>query len=101
MPRTYMWIVFALLASVAPAAAAGIAGEQMVTLRKTDLEVFTYRPSACTPAALLFLQAQAVAQQHNWPFNWRLIRVPGVGHDAKSMFAAPMAGDALGLATPR
>jgi len=48
-----------------------------------------------------FLQAQTVAQQHNWPFSWRLIRVPGVGHDARSMFASPMAGDALGLAAPR
>jgi hypothetical protein len=43
-----------------------------------------------------FHQAEAVARQHGWPFNWRLVEVPGVGHNAKSIFASPQAADALG-----
>ena len=43
-----------------------------------------------------FHQAEAVARQRGWPFNWRLLVVPGVGHNAKSMFASPEAADALG-----
>jgi pimeloyl-ACP methyl ester carboxylesterase len=43
-----------------------------------------------------FHQAEAVARQHGWPFNWRLLVVPGVGHNAQSMFASPEAADALG-----
>ncbi|GAA0554333.1 putative cell wall-binding protein [Rhizomicrobium palustre] len=35
-----------------------------------------------------FQQAQATAQQHGWAFNWVLVEVPGVGHSARSMFAA-------------
>jgi dienelactone hydrolase len=42
-----------------------------------------------------FHQAQATAQQHGWAFNWRLVEVPGVGHNAKSMFASPQAVEAL------
>jgi dienelactone hydrolase len=47
-----------------------------------------------------FRAAQDVAQAHGWPFNWRLIEVPGVGHSAKSMFDSPQALDALTLAPP-
>lgn len=47
-----------------------------------------------------FHQAEAVAQAHGWPFGWRLVEVPGVGHSARSMFASPMAADALGLPKP-
>jgi len=42
-----------------------------------------------------FHQAEEVARQHGWPFGWRLVEVPGVGHSARSMFASPMAVDAL------
>jgi pimeloyl-ACP methyl ester carboxylesterase len=42
-----------------------------------------------------FEAAQALAQARRWPFNWRLVEVPGVGHRAKKMFAAPEASDAL------
>lgn len=42
-----------------------------------------------------FHQAEDVARQHGWPFGWRLVEVPGVGHNARSMFASPMAADAL------
>lgn len=47
-----------------------------------------------------FHQAEAVAREHAWPFNWRLVEVPGVGHNAKSMLASPQAADALGLPAP-
>ncbi|HEV2674807.1 MAG TPA: hypothetical protein VGV37_09710 [Aliidongia sp.] len=42
-----------------------------------------------------FHQAEELARQHAWPFGWRLVEVPGVGHSARSMFASPMAVDAL------
>jgi pimeloyl-ACP methyl ester carboxylesterase len=47
-----------------------------------------------------FHQAEAVARQHGWPFNWRLLEVPGVGHNARSIFASPEAADALGIRAP-
>jgi pimeloyl-ACP methyl ester carboxylesterase len=47
-----------------------------------------------------FHQAEAVAREHGWPFNWRLVEVPGIAHNAKSMFASPEAGDALGMPVP-
>ena len=42
-----------------------------------------------------FKAAEALARERGWPFNWRLIEVPGVGHRAKRMFAAPEASIAL------
>ncbi len=42
-----------------------------------------------------FKAAQALAQERGWPFAWRLVEVPGVGHRAKKMFAAPEASAAL------
>jgi pimeloyl-ACP methyl ester carboxylesterase len=42
-----------------------------------------------------FKAAQSLAQARGWPFNWRLVEVPGVGHKAKKMFAAPEASAAL------
>jgi pimeloyl-ACP methyl ester carboxylesterase len=44
-----------------------------------------------------FHLAETVAREHGWPFNWRLVEVPGVAHNAKSMFASPRVGDALGM----
>ena len=43
----------------------------------------------------VFDAAQKVAQARGWPFNWRLVELPGVGHSASKMFAAPQATDAL------
>ena len=42
-----------------------------------------------------FNAGKALAQARGWPFNWRLVELPGVGHDAKKMFAAPQASAAL------
>lgn len=42
-----------------------------------------------------FHAAQELARDHGWEFNWRLIEVPGVGHDAKGMYHGPQASAAL------
>jgi pimeloyl-ACP methyl ester carboxylesterase len=43
----------------------------------------------------VFNAARALAQERGWTFNWRLVELPGVGHNAPKMFAAPQASDAL------
>jgi pimeloyl-ACP methyl ester carboxylesterase len=42
-----------------------------------------------------FNAAKTVAQTHGWPLSWRLIELPGVGHNARKMFSAPQAAEAL------
>lgn len=42
-----------------------------------------------------FAAAQAEARKHDWLFKWRLLTVPGIGHDATAMFASPQALQAL------
>jgi pimeloyl-ACP methyl ester carboxylesterase len=42
-----------------------------------------------------FAAAKSLAQDPGWPLNWRLVETPGVGHDARKMFAAPQALEAL------
>ena len=42
-----------------------------------------------------FNAGKALAQARDWPFNWRLMELPGVGHSARKMFAAPQASAAL------
>ena len=42
-----------------------------------------------------FNAGKTLAQARGWTFNWRLIELPGVGHDAREMFAAKQASDAL------
>ena len=42
-----------------------------------------------------FNAAKTLAQTRGWTFNWRLVQLPGVGHSASKMFAAPQASDAL------
>ena len=43
----------------------------------------------------VFDAARKLAQARGWAFNWRLVELPGVGHNAPKMFAAPQASDAL------
>jgi hypothetical protein len=47
-----------------------------------------------------FRAAQAVAQAHGWSCNWRLAEVPGVGHNARTMFASAQALAALSGNSP-
>jgi hypothetical protein len=42
-----------------------------------------------------FHLAQATAERRGWPFHWRLIEVPGIGHNATKMFASPQAIEAF------
>ncbi|MDP1673038.1 MAG: hypothetical protein Q8L65_07965 [Burkholderiales bacterium] len=35
-----------------------------------------------------FRAAQQLAQQRGWPFHWRLVEVPGVGHSARRMIGS-------------
>lgn len=43
----------------------------------------------------VFNAGRALAQERGWTFNWRLVELPGVGHSAQKMFAAPQLADAL------
>jgi hypothetical protein len=36
-----------------------------------------------------FNAAKTLAQARGWKFNWRLVELPGVGHNARKMFSAP------------
>jgi hypothetical protein len=39
--------------------------------------------------------AETLAQSRDWTFNWRLVELPGVGHNTVKMFSSPNAVDAL------
>ena len=43
----------------------------------------------------VFREAELIARQHGWPFNWHLAIVPGVGHSASQMFTSTQMMDAL------
>ena len=43
----------------------------------------------------IYAAAEALAKKNGWPFNWRLIEVPGVGHDATGMYRPRYLEDAL------
>jgi pimeloyl-ACP methyl ester carboxylesterase len=43
----------------------------------------------------LFKAAETLAQARGWTFNWRLVELPGVGHDGQKMLAAQQASEAL------
>ena len=42
-----------------------------------------------------FNAARQLAQEKGWPFGWRLLEVPNVGHSARLMFGAAQAMQAL------
>lgn len=42
-----------------------------------------------------FEEAQKLAKEHGWPFNWRKVETPGIGHDSRKMFAAKEVIEAL------
>jgi dienelactone hydrolase len=43
----------------------------------------------------VFHQAQKVAMDRRWRFNWRLVEIPNTGHNARKMFSAQQVFDAL------
>ena len=43
----------------------------------------------------VFEAGRKLAQHRGWTFNWRLVQLPGVGHDGEKMLAARQAFDAL------
>jgi pimeloyl-ACP methyl ester carboxylesterase len=43
----------------------------------------------------VFNAARTLAVARQWSFNWRLVQLPGVGHDAQKMLAAKQAVEAL------
>jgi dienelactone hydrolase len=43
----------------------------------------------------VFNAGKALAERRGWTLNWRLVEVPGVGHNARKMFSAPQALEAL------
>jgi pimeloyl-ACP methyl ester carboxylesterase len=43
----------------------------------------------------VFTAAETLARARGWTFNWRLVELPGVGHDGQKMLAAPQTSDAL------
>jgi dienelactone hydrolase len=45
----------------------------------------------------IFRLAQDVAREQDWPFNWRLVEVPEVGHSSGNMLHAEAFREALGL----
>lgn len=44
-----------------------------------------------------FELAQAVATANGWPFNWRLVILPGVGHSARDLLQSDQAQQVFGL----
>jgi poly(3-hydroxybutyrate) depolymerase len=43
----------------------------------------------------VFDHARGVARERGWKFNWRLVEVPGIGHDVKGMYGSSQADLAL------
>jgi len=49
----------------------------------------------------IFRLARETAASKGWPFGWRLVEAPGVGHNSQDMYGAPTALEALfGEAAP-
>ncbi len=45
----------------------------------------------------IFRAARHLAEKKGWPFRWRLVEVPGVGHSSGGMLRAPALYQALGV----
>ena len=63
--------------------------------RNEDPDALAQGASRFQRGSNTFNAAKALAQARGWPFNWRLVALPGVGHSARKMFSAPQASDAL------
>jgi poly(3-hydroxybutyrate) depolymerase len=42
-----------------------------------------------------FNAGRQLTEARGWPFNWRLVRIPGVGHSSRDMYASPAASSIL------
>lgn len=58
-------------------------------------EALRQGPTRHARGLAIFRAAEAKARAAKLPFGWRLVELPGVGHDARAMLAAPAAGVAL------
>ncbi|MSU65989.1 MAG: hypothetical protein EXS38_07800 [Opitutus sp.] len=52
-------------------------------------------PNRLVRGRACFGAAQQLAQARGWPFNWRKVETPDIGHEAAFMFAAQEVADAL------
>jgi poly(3-hydroxybutyrate) depolymerase len=52
-------------------------------------------PNRLARGRACFAEAQRLAQERGWAFNWRKVETPGIGHAAAFMFAAKEAEDAI------
>lgn len=64
-------------------------------------EVQLQGPHRLARGRACFEYAQNLAAERGWPFNWRKVETPGIGHDGGGMFAAPEMAAALGLGRDR
>jgi len=64
-------------------------------MRNDYPEAFAQGASRYQRGVNVFNAAKTLAQTRGWPFNWRLVELPGVGHNARKMFSAPQAVEAL------
>jgi poly(3-hydroxybutyrate) depolymerase len=58
-------------------------------------EAFAQGASRYQRGVNVFNAAKTLARTRGWPFNWRLVELPGVGHNVRKMFSAPQAVEAL------
>lgn len=42
-----------------------------------------------------YAAAKALAEERGWAFNWRLVEIPGVGHQTRPTLGSPQAAEAL------
>ena len=63
--------------------------------RNEDADAIAQGVSRFERGTNTFNRAKALAQARGWPFNWRLVELPDVGHNARRMFSAPQASEAL------
>jgi pimeloyl-ACP methyl ester carboxylesterase len=52
-------------------------------------------PNRLARGRACFAEAERLAREKGWAFNWRKVETPGIGHAAAFMFAAKEAGDAI------
>ena len=72
-------------------------GTSDVRTRDLDMspQAMAQGPNRYSRGVAAFRAAQEAARAHGWTFGWRLLEVPGVGHNATKMFASAEAAQAL------